>query len=163
MASGPDLTYNGGQDAFVAKVNPAGAALLCAGYLGGSSWEVGEGIAVDDAGNAYVTGNTSSDQTTFPVVGGPDLTANGAADAFVIKIGEGSQPIRALRAGARPVVDSNLTEWQALSQTLLNKDTASSDRRPDPHLRRPLCQPAHRLGARPALLRREYHRRRPGR
>lgn len=86
---GPDLTYNGGVaygDAFVAKVNAAGTALLYAGYIGGSSEDVGEAIAVDSAGNAYVTGRTWSDQTSFPVTVGPDLTFNGMEDAFVAKV-----------------------------------------------------------------------------
>ena len=34
--------------------------------------------------------------------------------------------VTALRAGARPVIDGNLDEWQTLAQTLLNKGTASS-------------------------------------
>jgi hypothetical protein len=33
---GPDLTHNGDTDAFVAKVNPAGTALVYAGYIGGT-------------------------------------------------------------------------------------------------------------------------------
>jgi len=33
---GPDTSYNGGHDAFVAKVNPDGKALVYAGFLGGS-------------------------------------------------------------------------------------------------------------------------------
>ena len=61
----------------MAKVNPAGTALLYAGYIGGAADDWGNGIAVDGAGNAYVTGDTDSDQATFPVVGGPDLTYNG--------------------------------------------------------------------------------------
>jgi len=84
---GPDLTYNGGvYDAFVAKVNPAGTALVYAGYIGGSREDVGRGIAVDSVGNAYVTGYTSSDQTSFPVTVGPNLTHKGDFDAFVAKV-----------------------------------------------------------------------------
>src|SRR5437867_8009552 len=83
---GPDLTYNGNLDAFVAKVNAAGTALLYAGYIGGSADEGGYGIAVDVAGNAYVTGFTSSSEATFPVTVGPDLTFNGAFNAFVAKV-----------------------------------------------------------------------------
>ena len=45
-------------------------------YLG--SVEVGNGIAVDGAGNAYVTGTTSSSQATFPVKVGPDAGQPGA-------------------------------------------------------------------------------------
>ena len=84
---GPDLTYNGGtDDAFVAKVNTAGTALLYCGYIGGSDYDYGYGIAVDSAGNAYVTGCTLSGQTCFPVNVGPDLTYNGGPDAFVAKV-----------------------------------------------------------------------------
>ena len=84
---GPDLTYNGSYDAFVAKINPAGTALTYAGYIGGSAYDSGNGIAVDSAGNAYVTGSTTSTQASFPEVGGPDLTYNGdESDAFVAKV-----------------------------------------------------------------------------
>jgi len=84
---GPDLTYNnGGQDAFVAKVNATGTALDYAGYIGGNSTDLGLGIAVDTAGYAYVTGVTQSTQVTFPVAVGPDLIHNGVHDAFVAKV-----------------------------------------------------------------------------
>ncbi len=83
---GPDLTYDGGVDAFVAKVNAGGTALVYAGYIGGSGHDVGVGIAVDGSGNAYVTGSTTSTEATFPETVGPDLTSNGGEDAFVAKV-----------------------------------------------------------------------------
>ncbi|MCX6028587.1 MAG: SBBP repeat-containing protein [Chloroflexi bacterium] len=83
---GPDLTHNGGWDAFVAKVNASGSALVYAGYIGGSDYDNSYGIAVDTAGNAYVTGNTWSTEATFPVAVGPDVTYNGIGDAFVAKV-----------------------------------------------------------------------------
>ncbi len=89
---GPDLTFNGRDfDAFVAKVNAAGTALDYCGYIGGSTNDFGNGIAVDSSGNAYVTGWTESSEATFPVTVGPDLTYNGATsagfgDAFVAKV-----------------------------------------------------------------------------
>jgi beta-propeller repeat-containing protein len=90
---GPDLTYNGGyQDAFLAKVNADGTALLYCGYIGGSGGDGGSGIAVDSSGNAYVTGYTHSTEATFPVSVGPDLTFNGNfedIDAFVAKVNAG--------------------------------------------------------------------------
>jgi len=90
VKAGPDLTYNGGNafggDAFVAKVNAAGSALTYAGYIGGSGPDNGRGIAVDSAGNAYITGDSGSDQNSFPVKVGPGLTYNGGRDAFVAKI-----------------------------------------------------------------------------
>jgi len=55
-------------DAFVTKLNSLGSGLIYSTYLGGSNVEVGRGIAVDSAANAYVTGFTSS--ADFPVVVG---------------------------------------------------------------------------------------------
>ena len=86
VTSGPDLTYNGGMDAFVAKVNSSGSGLTYCGYIGGSADDYGYGIAVGTSGNAYVTGWTFSTEATFPVSGGPDLTHNGWADAYVAKV-----------------------------------------------------------------------------
>jgi beta-propeller repeat-containing protein len=92
---GPDLTFNSGfdpvaggalRDAFVAKVNASGTALVYAGYIGGDNFDVGNGIAVDKKGNAYVTGFTDSTEATFPATVGPDLTFNGVRDAFVAKV-----------------------------------------------------------------------------
>lgn len=88
---GPDLTFNGGTfDAFVARVSAAGTALDYCGYLGGSDNDTGHTVAVDPTGNAYVGGQTASDETSLPVVVGPDLTYNGgsvfAGDVFVAKV-----------------------------------------------------------------------------
>ena len=83
---GPDLTHNDNYDLFVAKVNADGTGLVYCGYIGGTHWDTGRGIAVDGAGNAYVTGETHSTQASFPVVVGPDLNHNGYSDAFVAKV-----------------------------------------------------------------------------
>jgi hypothetical protein len=48
----------GADDAFVAKLSPAGSALLYATYLGGDGVDIARGIAVDSRGAAYVTGST---------------------------------------------------------------------------------------------------------
>ena len=85
---GPVLTFSGGpsnqpDDGFVAKVRPDGTGLLYAGYVGGYGRDVIRGIAVDGSGDAYVAGETQSDQSTFPVAGGLDQTYSGEFDAFV--------------------------------------------------------------------------------
>ncbi|MCD6422218.1 VCBS repeat-containing protein, partial [bacterium] len=102
---GPDLTFNGDYDAFVAKVNAEGTGLLYCGYLGGGNWDHGYGIAVDGAGCAYVTGNTNSDEESFPVCVGPDLTYNGGdCDAFVAKVNaEGTELLYCGYLGGRGV------------------------------------------------------------
>ena len=70
--------------------------------------------------------------------------------------------VNAPRAGARPTIDGNLTEWQALSQTLLNKDTAvpSPARCPPTLTSPPVCAPP---GRPTSSTSRPHQRRRPGR
>ncbi|HQP45059.1 MAG TPA: SBBP repeat-containing protein, partial [Thermoanaerobaculales bacterium] len=91
---GPDLSYNGGAwDAFVARVRATGAAMDYCGYIGGSDGDFGYGVAVDSWGNAFVTGETSSTEATFPVTLGPDLSYNGGFnDGFVAKVSSGGLP-----------------------------------------------------------------------
>ena len=86
VTAGPDTTYNGGGDAFVAEVNSSGKSLVYCGYIGGANEDAGYSIAVDGSGNAYVTGYTMSNEASFPVKVGPDLTQNGLDDAFVTKV-----------------------------------------------------------------------------
>ena len=47
VALGPDLTYNGGTDAFVAKVAADGGSILHAGYVGGGGYDAAYALAVD--------------------------------------------------------------------------------------------------------------------
>jgi hypothetical protein len=58
--------------------------LVYSSYLGGNGGESGNAIVVDDSGNAYITGDTTS--TTFPTVSPFDATRSGGNDAFVTKI-----------------------------------------------------------------------------
>jgi uncharacterized repeat protein (TIGR01451 family) len=87
------ISNGGGFDAFVAKLNPAGTALLYSTYLGGSANESNtttgtstNPIALNTASDAYITGFTSS--TNFPTTT-PLQSANaGAQDAFVVRIAD---------------------------------------------------------------------------
>src|ERR1035438_3575853 len=87
------------QCVFVTKLNPPGTALVYSTYLGGTGappnnnaqyGDVGQGIAVDSAGDAYVTGLTQS--TTFPITTGAFQTVNNSTlpgeifSAFVTKL-----------------------------------------------------------------------------
>jgi hypothetical protein len=76
----------GTADAFAAKIDATKSgpfSLLYFTYLGGSSADAGNGIAVDASGNAYITGSTVS--TDFPVTGAifQPKYGGGNADAFV--------------------------------------------------------------------------------
>jgi hypothetical protein len=80
-----DQTHGGGDDVFVLKVNDSGEDLSYCTFMGWSADEEGNGIAVDDAGCAYITGKTTS--TFFPVTAsGYDLSYNMGGDMFVSKL-----------------------------------------------------------------------------
>jgi hypothetical protein len=75
-------------DVFVTKINAAGNAIVYSTYIGGTVGDGGEGIDVDNAGNAYVTGTTGASISfnDFPVVNAFDSTYNGTDDAFLLKL-----------------------------------------------------------------------------
>jgi hypothetical protein len=77
---------NGGQDAFVTKINVDGT-IGFGTYLGGSGGEdEGLAIAVDSSDNIYVTGVT--DSANFPLQGalGTSMTLQGPNDAFITEL-----------------------------------------------------------------------------
>ncbi|MGH9629476.1 MAG: SBBP repeat-containing protein, partial [Bryobacteraceae bacterium] len=93
----PGRAYAGAADAFVAKLNPDGSALVYATYLGGSDSDAAMAVAVDASGNAYVTGGTNSSdfpvtpgalQARFGGTGGHSLPpfSSPVGDAFVAKL-----------------------------------------------------------------------------
>lgn len=95
VALGPDLSYNdaGWRDCWVAMVNANGTFLNYCGYIGGNKTEYGDGLALDESGNVYIAGHTWSEEKSFPVKVGPDLTYNGSGpgifdegDAYLVKI-----------------------------------------------------------------------------
>ncbi|HEY0729907.1 MAG TPA: SBBP repeat-containing protein, partial [Pyrinomonadaceae bacterium] len=75
----------GTNDVFVAKLDATGGVLDYSTLLGGSGIDIGNGIAVNASGNAYVTG--FSDSLNFPVTPGAFQTVKAvAADAFVTEL-----------------------------------------------------------------------------
>ncbi|MFB3896052.1 MAG: SBBP repeat-containing protein [bacterium] len=98
--SGYDQSYNGGSasayagDVFVTRLNATGSAVVCSTYLGGNKTDSGSGIALDNAGNAYITGYTQS--TTFPTTIGTFQRAFnmfGTTHAFVSKLVIDNSPL----------------------------------------------------------------------
>jgi hypothetical protein len=88
VASPLQPANRGSADAFIAKLNPSGSALVYSTYLGGSGIEGGTGVAVDSSGSAYVTGFTGSTNlpTTAPVQQAP---GGGSFDGFIAKLSPG--------------------------------------------------------------------------
>ena len=112
-----DRSYNGGIDAYVAKLTPDGSAIIYGTYLGGSQNDSpggAHGGAVDAQGNAYVSGYTFS--SDFPTTPGAIRRTGGATpgtwppDHFTAKLSpDGSRLIASTYYGAEEgiVVDSS--------------------------------------------------------
>jgi hypothetical protein len=78
-------TLRGETDAFVTKLDPAGASLVYSTFLGGSDGDAASRIALDEFGDAFVTGDTNS--LDFPVVHPIQATyGGGLLDVFVSEI-----------------------------------------------------------------------------
>jgi len=83
-------TINGfhGHNGFITELNASGSALVYSTYLGGSGGlDFANGLAVDGAGSAYVTGET--DSTDFPITSNAFQKVNkidGNTTAFVTKL-----------------------------------------------------------------------------
>jgi hypothetical protein len=71
-------------DGFVSKLNASGTSFIYSTYLGGANYDQALGVAVDNAGNAYVTGVTSS--TNFPM-------ATGSGSGFLVKFNSSGSPV----------------------------------------------------------------------
>jgi len=77
-----DTFAGGGSDAFVAKFNDSGSALVYSTFFGGNGDDIGNGIALDATGHAFITGKTSS--TNLRVTPKAlQTTRRGSSDAFI--------------------------------------------------------------------------------
>lgn len=86
-------------DAFVACLNTNGS-YSWAGELGGTSVEVGQSIALDIAGNVYVTGRFSGTVDFDPGAGTQNLISAGVEDVFVSKLSSSGAFVSAHKFGA---------------------------------------------------------------
>jgi beta-propeller repeat-containing protein/FIMAH domain-containing protein len=88
VANAQQALLSGGSDVFITKLDPTGQNLIYSTFIGGPANEVEffTGLAVDAAGNAYVTGHTSS--LSFPTTVGVVQPAyrGGSEDGFVLKL-----------------------------------------------------------------------------
>jgi parallel beta-helix repeat protein len=80
-AFGSGSSNRGYSSVFVAKLSPDGKTLVYLKTFGGAAESAGEAIAVDAAGNVYVTGYTHS--ADFPTTSGAfDVSFNGGSDTY---------------------------------------------------------------------------------
>jgi hypothetical protein len=85
VANAYQSSPRGMSDAYLAKIQKDGSAILYSTYLGGTGNDVANAIAIDSSGNAYLTGFTTSGD--FPQgAAKDDTTLAGVQDAFVAKL-----------------------------------------------------------------------------
>jgi hypothetical protein len=81
-----DTSHNGVSDVFVVKLNPAGAGLAYATFLGGSNADLGAALALDGTGSVYLTGSTSSADFPAHSTAFDPIYNGGSRDAFVARL-----------------------------------------------------------------------------
>ena len=97
-----NLTSAGASDIFVSKLDSAGN-FVWAKRMGGTSFEEGNAIAVDAAGNVYTTGDFYSTADFDPGAGAFNLTSAGASDIFVSKLDRAGNFVWAKRMGGTAI------------------------------------------------------------
>jgi hypothetical protein len=127
-----DTSYGGGEcggepcpDAFVVKMDADGTGLVYATFLGGNYWDDGNGIAVDGAGSAYVTGESFS--SDFPTTPGAFDTSFGE-EAFVVKLNaSGTGLIYATFLGGSDYEEGNAIVLDEVGNAYVTGQTWSPD------------------------------------
>jgi len=117
----------GAEKVFVTKLNPTGTAVVYSTVIGGNLFEFGNAIAVDAAGNAFVTGATQSDDfPASPNAFQPGLVGN--FDVFVLKLNPaGSAIVYATYLGGSSSEFGKSIAVNAMGQAYVTGTTVSGD------------------------------------
>ncbi|MEL6650108.1 MAG: T9SS type A sorting domain-containing protein [Bacteroidota bacterium] len=89
-ANAYQTTHQGNGDAFVTKIARDGSSILQSTFVGGSNYDLANGMAVSPSGEVYVVGNTGS--TNYPVTAGvfqatmTTAPASAMEDGFISKL-----------------------------------------------------------------------------
>ena len=78
------ITYGGNGDAFLTELKPDGSALLYSTYVGGSQADNATALALDSAGDVFLTGSTQSHD--FPTMNPLQLGNDGVSNVFVTEV-----------------------------------------------------------------------------
>ena len=111
-------------DAFVAKIDTTTRTVVYSTYLGSSEDDVGRSIAVDSAGNAYVTGIAGA--ADFPLVN-PIRSAFSGGEAFVTKLDPAGTPVYSTFLGGSAVDEGKSIYVSGSGSAYIAGSTTSSD------------------------------------
>jgi Bacterial Ig-like domain (group 3)/Beta-propeller repeat/Dockerin type I domain len=123
--------WSGSEKIFVTKLSATGTSLVYSTYLGGSAGQqAGQAIAVDNSGNAYVTGYTYA--TDFPTTAGAIQTSHaaddGLDDAFVTKFNaDGSALVYSTFLGGNGQDSGQAIALDGSGNAYVAVDTTSTD------------------------------------
>lgn len=121
-----NTTFSGNADSFVTKLNPDGTGFMYSTYLGGSGDTYASGIAIDAAGNAYVTGLTWC--TDYPTTPGAYDRICTSDDCFVTKLNpSGSALVYSTFLGGSRIEYGNAIMVDAASNAYVTGYTQSGD------------------------------------
>ena len=104
----PAQSWAGRQDAFLAILNGGSSTLLLSTYLGGAGDDAAAGLAVDAAGNAYVTGSTTSINLASSAAS--RNVARKDSDAFVAKFAAPVAPVPPTAVSVTPASGNGLNQ-----------------------------------------------------
>lgn len=125
VASPTQETSGGFYDAFLTHLNSGGTVVTFSTYLGGSGNDTGQGVAVDEAGNAYLAGGTFS--VDFPTQSAfQSLYGGGSFDAFAAKFSALKLSVLALSEPGFTFADQGVsTTSPPQTETLTNTSGAA--------------------------------------
>jgi hypothetical protein len=126
-ASVLNFTSQGDRDIFVSKLNASGV-LVWGTSIGGASYDAGNSVAVDTAGNVYVAGVFIGSCDFNPGAGVFNLLSAGDADGFVVKLCEMATPIITASGSTTLCQGENVTLTSSPSNSYLwsNGETTQS-------------------------------------
>ena len=112
-------------DGFLAKLNPTGTALVYSTYLGGTDMDQVDGVVADAAGNAYVSGISSS--LDFPIRNAFQPTNAGSSDGFVMKLNSSGALIYSTYIGGAGNEDAFAVALDTSGSLYVTGTTCSAD------------------------------------
>jgi hypothetical protein len=138
--SGFDKIHGGYEDVFCIKIDPSGNQLLFSTYIGGVSYDVSREIVLGENNTVFISGDTRSDDGSFPVGGRyPSLyyIFSGNIDSFIVQIDSIGENILFSTLLGGQMIEENTFFDLSSSGDIFVAGQSSSTERDDPPF--PIC------------------------